>query len=325
LQTPTNQLLILKCSTLSATITTADPSSPNGEEDSIHELGWVRAIHPTIEPLFQQLGSLCSLPGIASKVIEVAEDPDSNAHDMLKVIEQDQAVAARLMQVVNSAHCGLRTPASDLKTAVTLLGAERVRNLALTVSMGSMFSNNSTDARFNIERLWDHSVCVASIARMIAQRKDYSDPDEAYLAGLLHDLGLLVICQHLTKLVPRIFDLCEKGLALSVAESQVLAFDHAQLGAYIARRSSFPQRLITAIDYHHDPLNCPEEGRELTRIVSVANYLTTRHGRGSIEGRRLPAPPEGVLGPMGLTLQAFRELWDDLPETIANVSELTGQ
>ena len=282
-----------------------------------------RALHPTIEPLFEKLGELCSLPAVAQKVIQVSEDPGSDADDMLAVIETDPAVSARLMQVVNSAYCGLRNPVADLKTAVTMLGVDRVRNLALTVSIGSMFGRDTPVGRLDPVRLWDHSVCVATVCRLIAQRGRYCDPDEAYLAGLLHDLGLIIINQHLQALVPRVLVRCETGAPLPAAEREVLAFDHAQIGAYVAWRANFPERLVTAIDYHHDPLGCPEEGVELTRVVAVGNYLATRYGRGSVEGRRLPAPPEGVLESMGLNLQALRHLWAELPEAVASVEALT--
>lgn len=284
-----------------------------------------RAIDASIEPLFERLGGLCTLPTIAHKVIQVAEAHDTDAIDLLEVIEQDTAVAAKLMQVVNSAYCGLRNPVGDLKTALTLLGNERVRNLALTVSMGSAFSRDTPVGRLDPNRLWDHSVCVATICRLIANRGDYCNPEEAYLAGLLHDIGLLFINQHLSKLVPRVLVLTATGVALPEAERRILAFDHAQVGAYVASRANFPEILVAAIDYHHDPLSCPSHGRELTRVVSVANYLATRYGRGSVHGRRLPAPPEGVLKPMGLDLHVFRSLWDELPESIANVSQLTGR
>ncbi|MEQ8846282.1 HDOD domain-containing protein [Botrimarina sp.] len=283
-----------------------------------------RAIHASIEPLFQKLSELCSLPSIAQQVIQVAEDPDSDADDLLAVVEQDAPVASRLIQVVNSAYCGLRNPVGDLKGAVTLLGTERVRNLALTVSVGSLFGRDTPVGRLDPVRLWDHSVCVATVARLVAQRGDNCNPEEAYLAGLLHDIGLLFINEHLSSVVPRVLVRCKTGVALPEAERQVMAFDHAQVGAYVAWRANFPDRLVTAIDYHHVPLMAPDDGAALTRVVSVANYLATRYGRGSVEGRRLPAPPEGVLKPMGLGLNAFREIWEELPETVANVAVLTG-
>lgn len=297
----------------------SDVGLPNGSA-----VAGERALHATIEPFFEKLGTLCSLPVVAQQVIQVSEDPNSDADDLLEVIEQDTAIAARLMNVVNSAYCGLRNPVGDLKTAVTMLGLTQVRNLALTVSIGDRFGRDTPVGRLDPVRLWDHSVCVATVCRLIAQRGRYCNPDEAYLAGLLHDIGLLIINQHLEKLVPRVLVRTKTGVPLPVAEREVMAFDHAQIGAYVAWRSNLPEPLVTAIDYHHDPLNCPEEGRELTRVVSVGNYLATRYGRGSIEGRRLPAPPESVLEPMGLNLQAFRHLWAELPEAIQSVAAVTG-
>ncbi|MEN0110552.1 MAG: HDOD domain-containing protein [Planctomycetota bacterium] len=282
-----------------------------------------RAIDPRIEPLFSKLGGLCSLPAVAQQVIQVADDPDADAGDLVDVIEQDPAVAVRLMQVVNSAYCGLRNPVGDLRTAVTMLGSERVGTLALTVSIGAMFSRDTPVGRFDPERLWDHSVCVATVSRHLAARVAGVHPDEAYLAGLLHDLGLLFITQHLEPLTPKVLVRVEAGGALAVAEREVMGFDHAQVGAYVAWRANLPETLVGAIDYHHDPLSCPKACQRITRVVSLANYLATRHGRGSIEGRRLPAPPEGVLQPLGVDLHSFRSMWSELPHTLAGVEELT--
>ena len=298
--------------------------SPTVEEPPAHPFSEKRQIHPTIEPLFARLGELCSLPAIAQKVIQVAEDSESDADDLVQVIEQDAAVAARIMKVVNSSYCGTRGDVADLKTALTLLGNDRVRNLALAVSIGNLFGRQSPFGQLDPERLWDHSVCVATISRLVAQRTKTCNPDEAYLVGLLHDLGLLFINQHLHKLTPRVLARCGTGVSLCEAERAVLAFDHAQLGAYVAWRSNFPERLLLAIDFHHDPANCPEAGADLTRVVSVANYLATRYGRGSIEGRRLPAPTEAMLEPMGLDLGSLRELWAQLPEAMEHVNQLTG-
>lgn len=283
-----------------------------------------RAIDPSIEPMFDELAGLCTLPVVAQKVIQIADDPTSDAQDLLAVVEQDPAVAARLMQVVNSAYCGLRNPVGDLKSALTLLGVERVRSLALTVSMGATFGRPTPVGAFDPERLWDHSVCVATISRLIANHGDYCPPEEAYLAGLLHDIGLLFINQHLSSMGPRVLAHVQSGMSLPNAERRVLAFDHCQVGAYVCWRSGFPSEIVSAIDFHHAPAACPDSALPLVRVVTVANYLATRYGRGSIEGRRLPAPGEGILNPLGLTLLSLRDLWAQLPDAVANVSQVTG-
>lgn len=300
-------------------------ASPPESETHAQPFTGKRALNPTIEPLFQKLGGLCSLPDVAHKVMEVCEDPDSDSEDLRQVIEEDIAITTRMMRVVNSAYWGIRGGVADLKTAITVLGVNGVKNIALTISIGEQFlSQRFADERIDPARLWDHSVCVAAVSRIVAQRVRLAQPEEAYTAGLLHDLGLLFIGQHLNHLAQRVLTRCEDGWSLCDAERAVLAFDHAQLGAYVTWRSAFPDRLVLAIDYHHDPLSCPEPGLALARIVSVANYMATRFGRGSIEGRRLPAPSEDLLGPMGLDLGDLREIWTELPETFQQVSELTG-
>src|SRR5690606_33330476 len=138
----------------------------------------------------------------------------------------------------------------------------------------------------------NHSLGVAAIARLLAKVTRQADPEEAYLAGLLHDIGLLIIDQHLGRHVPAIVGLVEKGSSLHDATQEVLRFDPTQLGAYVAWRSQFPGRLVSAIEFHHKPDALASDDRSLVDLVAVADYVTTQAGLGVTEGAQPIAPSD---------------------------------
>lgn len=282
----------------------------------------VRPVNAKIDPLFQKLCDLCTLPSIAVQIIQVAEDENSNADDLLAVIEQDPNIAMQLMKVVNSSYCAIRGGVGDLKMAISLLGTKNVRNLALTVSVGAIYNRPTTVGEINPTHLWDHSVCVATLSRTISKRQKIGNPEEAYLVGLLHDLGLIFVNQFLGDLIPKVFLLYRTGVDFYEAERRILGFDHVQLGAHVAMKSGMPDRHVVAIDHHRQPQNCPEEGSDLAHAVYVADYLASRYGHNAFESHRQPAPKAHQLSPLGLVNSDLKSIWGELPETLASVKEL---
>ena len=144
-----------------------------------------------LEKLFRRIGQLSSLPGVAQRIIEVADDEDSTAEDLLKVVEQDPTLAVRIMRTVNSTFFGLHQEVADLQTAVSMLGFVEVRKLALTVCVARLCEENSSYHSFSREGLWKHMVTVAEISRLVSEICGCGKPEEAYMAGLLHDIGLV--------------------------------------------------------------------------------------------------------------------------------------
>lgn len=255
------------------------------------------------------------------QVLAVATRQDSDAEELRKVIEKDQALSIKLLRLVNSSYYALRHEVSDLRTAVSLLGTQKVRNVALSIVMADQFRAPSVVGNLDPRQIWDHSISAAAVARLISEYCKIGDPETAYLAALVHDLGLNVLEQHLQDQAPRVFVRFCSGKDWVTAEREVLGFDHAQLGAYLASRAGFCEKTIEAIEFHHDPLNAPERSRELACLVASANYLVTRRGHGSVDRRRIMA--DDAIEFLGLTNNRLRGLWQDLDRALDGVSELT--
>ena len=249
---------------------------------------------------FEKLGELCSLPSMAQQVIQVAEDPGSDATTCSKSSSTDPRSRRGLMQVVNSAYCGLRNPVADLKDAVTMLGVRsRAEPSADGLASASMFGRDTPVGRVSTPvRLWDHSVCVATVCRLDRSARQLpATRTRPTSRGCCTTSGCCSSTSTWQPLVPRVLVRCKtRDVALPEAEREVHGV-RSRSGRRLRRVAGE----LPGTAGHGDRLpprpdsRCPEEGVELTRVVCVANYLATRYGRGSVEGRRLPAPPEGVL------------------------------
>ncbi len=275
------------------------------------------------DPLFKRLSSLCTLPSIASQVIRVAEDKETGSKELLELIEKDPAVATRLLKLVNSSYCSLPNEVTDLESAITLLGDDSVRNLTVAVSVASVFKNKATYKECDPYWLWDHSVCVATLSRVIARRQNCCAPEEAYLVGLLHDLGLIFFCQFLDDLMPKVFEQYHHSNDFLNAEKRIVGFDHLEFGAKVAKDSGMPERLQMAIRYCENPIEHPGPSRNLAHVVHVADYLASRYGHNAFEKHRHPAPSEELLAEIGLTLPDLRDLWNNVASDLEGFREMS--
>ncbi|MGI9456183.1 MAG: HDOD domain-containing protein [Aeoliella sp.] len=292
--------------TATATISNAGPGN-----------GALQLQNEALEALFQRLSELSSLPSIALRIIEAAVDEATDAEDLRQLIEKDPALSARIIRIVNSSFYAVRQEVADLKSAIALLGTKQIRNIAITVFVARQFRPSNGQDSLDRTRLWNHAMAVGAISRLIATTTRKCDPEEAYLAGLLHDIGLLIIDQHLSRHVPKIQSLIEGGETLHDAAQQVLTFDPSQLGAYVAWRSHFPPRLVSAIEFQRKPDEYDGEDRTLTDLVAVADYIATRSGMGVMEQSQPVSPSEDVFARLELGSDVLSDIWSKIDDTLA--------
>lgn len=268
------------------------------------------------DQLFERIAEVSTLPTAAMRIIEIAGDPNSSGDDLLHAVQSDPALATRVMRTVNSAYYALRGTIADLKNAIMLLGFKEVRNLALTAYVAKLFQQTAGYGPYRRERLWNHLVGVASAARLIARSTGKDAPEEAYLAGLLHDLGLILIDQYLHRRFCQVIDLLSDERPTSAAEWKVLGFDHTELGERIARGWHFPEQITAAIRYHHDPPSYSGAHRATLHAVVLANYLASRKGLTSLGVCNVVLPPESVFHHLGMTKDELSALWGQLEEEL---------
>jgi len=269
-----------------------------------------------LEKLFTRVSELSSLPQVAMQVIEIADDETSTAEDLCSAVQGDPSLAVRVMRQVNSSYYSRRNRINDLKAAINVLGFREMRNLALTIYVSRMFSDAGAYRNYNREGLWGHLVAVATTSQLIAKICGHVGPDEAYLAGLLHDMGMIVIDQHMRRAFREVLDQVDEQMPTCVAERRVLTFDHCQLGGFIAERWDLPPSTVSAIRYHHAPDRSDGEHGDLIHIVEMANYLCSRNGITSLGVHNVASPSDEAIARLGISEKQLSSIYEQLEETL---------
>lgn len=279
--------------------------------------------HQTVETLMSTVRELPTLPSIAARVTAVARDPDSTAHDMAAVISRDQALTANLLRVVNSAYFGFLRRIANASEAINLLGYNEVVHMTMAVSVVQQFDHASENG-FDRRAFWTHSIAVATGSQLLADHIRYPHADAAFTAGLLHDVGKLILDQFFSKPFGEIMKLVrEEGLSSREAEQQVLGVTHAEVGEWIARSWILPEAAITSIRHHHDD----REQRsglfnshdDIVDIVQFADIYCRNHGFGHSGDPAHYEIPSGLQERLRLSSNDIAALHDRLAAVVHDI------
>jgi putative nucleotidyltransferase with HDIG domain len=224
------------------------------------------------------VGRLASVPALSVLYTRIADElmmPDYSLAAVGDLVAQDLGIAARLLQMANSALVGLRRPATSPNQAVKILGADLTRTLVLAADLFSRYNPN-TLRPFSIEALWDHSRAVAELAGAIAtaERAEERVVRESALAGLFHDIGRLTLASQLAGPYKEVLNLIRlENLSAAEAERRVLGTSHAEVGAYLLGLWGLPDALVEAVAWHHNPNGCPSTSFTALTAVHAADAL----------------------------------------------------
>lgn len=206
-----------------------------------------------LEVLVGRIAQLPSLPPVVHRLIEVTQDPDATMEMVERVIRTDQSLTAKVLQLVNSAFFALSSRVSTVQHAVVILGFDALRNTALAVCTYEYLNGCGRNKQFDKRAFWEHAAAVGILAKRIATAAGSDKPDEAFVAGLLHDLGKVVLDEYFSAEFARALAACRRReIALEKCEEEALGFDHCFAGAAVARKWRFPPQLAEAIGRHHD-------------------------------------------------------------------------
>ena len=275
-----------------------------------------------IEQFFDRVGEVSTLPSTALRVIEVANSPGFEIADLYDVVQTDPALALRILRTVNSSYYSLRNQVKDLRMGITLLGYKEVRNLALTIYVSQLFKSSAGHGNYRREDLWNHCVSVGATSRFIA--KSYADDtaESIYLAGLLHDVGLILEDQHIHQPFCKLLDTLSDQQPTTQTEAELFGFDHTELGYHMAHRWKLPPDIAASIRYHHSPDDYDGEHRRTVCLVSVANYLCSARGITSLGVNNTPIPPQHVFAEIGIGTKELGEIWGQLDEVHEQASKM---
>jgi HD-like signal output (HDOD) protein len=267
-----------------------------------------------------KIGDIATLPEVTLRIINVVEDPKSTARDLHAIIRHDPPLSAKILKVVNSAFYGLPGQIASVDRAIVLLGLRAVKNIAIATSITRLFKNARPVTGFDPKELWRHCLAVGVACKLIFEKKDKLHAEEAFLAGLIHDLGIIVAFQAFADrfggFVSRVRD---ENVSWCQAEFDIFGVDHQMLGLGLASKWKFPMGLRAAIGYHHCPDRVSDDNRAMVSAVYLANIIACIDRKGfSMEVRDDEAvvTPE-LLETLGLTEENLTNLRADLDDSLA--------
>lgn len=223
---------------------------------------------------------LATLPEITQRIITAVEDPRSSAGQLHKIISHDPALVTRVLKIVNSAFYGIPGQIASIERAIVLLGLNAVKNLAVASSLGQLFRKTKLYSGADAKDLWKHCVAVAVASRELAVAAKLPLAEQAFLAGLIHDVGILVELQNWPEKLRTVCESADKGGDFCVIEQEKLGVDHQIVGRILAEQWKFPKICQDVAGCHHQPCDAPEESRALVNIVYVADTLCCQQGEG---------------------------------------------
>jgi putative nucleotidyltransferase with HDIG domain len=209
------------------------------------------------ERILEKLERIHELPTLPSIVIELnrkLQDHDTPVEELIETIEKDPAIVLKILKMVNSAFCGYRSRVSNLQQAVVLLGFNTIRNAVLSVSIINAFREAKPLEGLNMREFWRHSVAVAVSAKQLAKTTGLVSPDDGFVAGLLHDVGKVVLFHFFRDLFEQIWHhMKSTRTTFFMAESETTPIDHTMIGGSLTRKWQLPDELVDTIRYHHQP------------------------------------------------------------------------
>lgn len=281
-------------------------------------------VQQIVDAALGEISHIATLPEVTIKIIQLVEDPDSTAQDLNKIISTDPALGARILKVVNSAFYGLPGQIGSINRAIVLLGLNAVKNIAIAASLAKLFRGGRISPNFDARELWTHSIGTATCTQLLSDKVGLGLPDEAFLGGLIHNLGVMVEVQACRAKFVEVVDMLQndEGLTLRQAESMVIGATHEDFGAGLCKAWKFPHSFQYITGFHHRPNDLPEQHRTLTALVYAADIIVAKNKLGWARGTEATEIDPNVVGFLGLQDSHIAEVTEQLPEALDEASAL---
>ena len=258
----------------------------------------------------EEIGDLPTLPSVVQKIVETCNDPLSTIGDLERICMTDQALSSKILRLVNSSYFGLSQEVSSVSRAITFLGFNAVKSLALSLSVTNVFQMTGDAADFDYERFWVHSIGTAITARRVAKGIFHPSPEEAFIAGILHDTGKLIQRRFFPQLYSEIIRVSSSaGIPYWQEEKKHTAFGHSLIGSILLGEWNLPVAVQAAVRYHHEVALSAEYVR-IVSIVNLADHLCHLWGMPPVEEEYgSPAGSEGdeLVKKYDIDLEPLRE------------------
>ncbi len=265
---------------------------------------------------------LPAMPQVASKVLELSSDPNTSAQQLQQVISDDQAMTARILKIANSAMYSCSRKIKTLTEAIVMLGFNSIRSLVVTSAARNLYNTRTSRSGLKERLLWEHSIGTGFACRLMAQKNAPALVEEAFLAGLMHDIGKLV----LNIKIPEKFDeivqmVYNENRPFHATELENFGFSHAEVGALLVHKWKLSPTLEDVIRNHHNPEAISPEN-PLLLYLDLGNQLCRKLGIGFIEEPEIDLFLSASNQILGLSQETFDETAASLQETLETEMEI---
>jgi putative nucleotidyltransferase with HDIG domain len=276
----------------------------------------------TLDQIIQTTRDLPAMPQVASKVLELSSDPNTSAAQLQQIIADDQAMTARILKIANSAMYACSRRVKTLTEAIVMLGFNSIRSLVVTSAARNLYNTETSRTGLKERLLWEHSIGTGFACRLLAQAKYPSLTEEAFLAGLMHDIGKLVLNHQ----VPEVFDqvvqiVYNEDEPFNETERRFLGFDHAQVGAMLVNKWNLSPVLEETILRHHDPAALSPEN-PLLALLDLGNRMCHKLGIGFVDDGGIDLAGSAANQILSFGAEDFEAITLRLEETLETEMEI---
>ncbi len=260
----------------------------------------------------EKISNLPTLPGIVTRISAMVDSPNTTGRQLGAEIAKDQVISAKVLKLVNSGFYGFSQPISTIQHAVTLLGFDTVKSLVLSSTVLDMMK----DA---LPGLWEHSIACARTSSFLAAHLEIDNPEEISTAGLLHDLGKVILRQTMEREFKQIVQIAERrDVLFFVAEKKILGVNHGEIGGWLLQKWALPPKLVEPIVDHHD-FRPNRDHAENTAIVHLADILSHAESFGNGLDRRMPPLAPDALEILKINIDDLRDVMEQMNEELRDI------
>ena len=256
------------------------------------------------EPIMAEVSSFPSMPQAGIKLRALLAKEDASTDEIEKILRHDPGLAANVLRLANSAFFGVPRKVETLRHAITLLGVKRFAQIAVSASMSKNMDKAVEGYDLSPGELWLHSIAVANTAEALSRKKNLAKMDDVFTPALLHDMGKLILGKFVKQERQELEHITGQGVHLDVAEHMVLGINHAEIGALILARWSFPEDIVNAVRWHHNP-DRNKKPTTKSDITYLSNLLCQPPGGRNSAGGQPILLSSAVLDRLGITADQY--------------------
>ncbi len=259
--------------------------------------------------------TLPKLPQVMLKLINACDNDDIKTSELTEIISSDPSLTSRLLEILGSAYINLRQEIKSIESAVVYLGINTIKNIAISTSVTQVFNETETIPGFNMNEFWRHSFTCGVISKKIASKSGQAKPDEAYIGGLLHEIGRLILMINFPSEYALILKHAETSDNIHASENKKFKLNSNEVGAWISREWNLNPLISDAILYINEPLNRISDALPLVKIIYIANRLST-----PLETE----PPLDTLNLIGIEKPEVEAIINETKEEVSGMAEALG-